>query len=157
MPSTWIDDRFRALVNEKIMKNPLKHYLLNPMQRMFYYWINNDGSQFYTVPYGLRRPVSTVVAGLITLSRLVMITLFLVGVSGSLLKLKRAKWNFQPENWLALFSIISCLYVVLRTLELGILSSFMIAGLMELRFISIAMPFWVVGAMLGARTLNKRF
>ena len=157
MPSTRIDDRFRALVNEKIMKNPLKHYLLNPMQRMFYYWINNDGSQFYTVPYGLRRPVSTVVAGLITLSRLVMITLFLVGISGSLLKLKRAKWRFQPENWLALFSAISCLYVVLRTLELGILSSFMIAGLMELRFISIAMPFWMVGALLGARTLNKRF
>jgi hypothetical protein len=31
----------------------------------------------------------------------------------------------------------------------------MIAGLMELRFVSIAMPFLVVGALLGTRMLTK--
>jgi hypothetical protein len=36
------------------------------------------------------------------------------------------------------------------------LSAYMIAGLMELRFISIAMPFFVVGALLGARMLIKK-
>jgi hypothetical protein len=155
-PSATIDDRFRALANQKIMSNPIRHYLLNPLQRIFYFWINNDGSQFYTVPYGLQRPVSTFVVGLITLSRFLIITLFLVGVSGLLLKFKRNQWTYQPESWLSLFCVISCLYVILRTLELGFLSSFMIAGLMELRFVSIAMPFLVVGALLGTRMLTKR-
>ena len=155
-PSATIDDRFRALANQKIMNNPTRHYLLNPLQRIYYFWINNDGSQFYTVPYGLQRPVSTFVVGLITLSRFLIITLFLVGVSGLLLKFKRNQWKYQPESWLSLFAVISCLYVILRTLELGFLSSFMIAGLMELRFISIAMPFLVVGALLGTRMLTKR-
>lgn len=155
-PSATIDDRFRALANQKIMKNPIRHYMLNPLRRIYYFWINNDGSQFYTVPFGLQRPLSTAVVGLITLSRFLVITLFLVGVSGLLLKFKRNQWTYQPESWLCLFSAISCLYVILRTLELGFLSSFMIAGLMELRFISIAMPFWVVGALLGTRMLAKR-
>jgi hypothetical protein len=79
-----------------------------------------------------------------------------MGVSGMLLKVKRNQWTYQPESWFSLFSAISCLYVILRTLELGFLSSFMIAGLMELRFVSIAMPFLVVGALLGARKLTKR-
>jgi hypothetical protein len=157
MPSTTIDDRFRALANEKITKNPIKHYLLNPIQRIYYFWFSSDGSQFYTVPYGLRRPMSTAVVGLIALSRFVMITLFVVGVSCSLLKLKRDQWSYQPATWLSFFSAVSFLYVLLRTLELGILSSFMIAGLMELRFISIAMPFFVVGVLMGARSLSKSF
>jgi len=155
-PSATIDDRFRALANQKIMNNPIRHYLLNPLQRIYYFWINNDGSQFYTVPYGLQRPLSTFVVGLITLSRFLIITLFLVGASGLLLKIKRNQWTYQPESWFSLFSAISCLYVILRTLELGFLSSFMIAGLMELRFVSIAMPFLVVGALLGTRMLAKR-
>jgi hypothetical protein len=155
-PSATIDDRFRVLANQKIMNNPIRHYLLNPLQRIFYFWINNDGSQFYTVPYGLQRPVSTLLVGLITLSRFLIIILFLVGVSSLLLKFMRNQWSYQPESWLYLFSAISCLYVILRTLELGLLSSFMIAGLMELRFVSIAMPFLVVGALLGTRMLTKR-
>jgi hypothetical protein len=73
MPSTTVDDRFRALA-KKINKNLLRYYLLNLFQRIFYFWFNNDGSQFYTVPYGLRRPVSTAVVGLITLARFGMIT-----------------------------------------------------------------------------------
>jgi hypothetical protein len=85
-----------------------------------------------------------------------MITLFLGAVSGSLLKLKRDGWIYQPDDWLSFFSVVSCLYVLLRTFELGMLSAYMIAGLMELRFISIAMPFFVVGALLGARMLIKK-
>ena len=100
--------------------------------------------------------MSTVLVGLIALVRFGTITLFMVGVSGSLLKLKRHGWSYQPENWLSFFSVTSCLYVLLRTLELGMLSTFMIAGLMEMRFISIAMPFFVVGALLGARMLVKK-
>jgi hypothetical protein len=108
-PSATIDDRFRALANQKIMNNPIRHFLLNPLQRTFYFWINNDGSQFYTVPYGLQRPVSTLVVGLITLSRFLIIILFLVGVSSLLLKFKRNQWSYQTESWLYLFSAISCL------------------------------------------------
>ena len=155
-PSAMIDDRFRALAYQKIMNNPIRHYLLNPLQRIYYFWINIDGSQFYTIPYELQRPVSTFVVGLVTLSRFLIISLFLVGVSGLLLKFKRNQWTYQPESWFSLFSVISCLYVILRTLELGLLSSFMIAGLMELRFVSIAMPFLVVGALLGMQMLTKR-
>jgi hypothetical protein len=92
--SPAIDDRFNALAKEKIKINPLRHYLLNPIQRIFYYWFNNDGSQFYSVPYGLRRPMSTAVVGLITLARFGMITLFLGAVSGLLLKLKRDGWTY---------------------------------------------------------------
>ena len=88
--------------------------------------------------------MSTVVVGLIALARFGTITLFLVGVSGSLLKLKSHGWTYQTEDWLSFFLVTSCLYVLLRTLELGMLSNFMIAGLMELRFVSIAMPFFVV-------------
>jgi hypothetical protein len=155
-PSATIDDRFRALANQKIMKHPIRYYVINPLQRIYYFWINNDGSQFYTIPYRLQRPLSTFVVGLVTLSRFLIITLFLMGVSGLLLKVKRNQWTYQPESWFSLFSAISCLYVILRTLELGFLSSFMIAGLMELRFVSIAMPFLVVVALLGARKLTKR-
>ena len=156
VPSTTIDDRFKALAKEKSKKNPLRHYWLNPFQRMFYFWVNNDGSQFYIIPYGLRRPVSTAVVGLITFVRFGMISLFLVYVSGSLLKLKRNSFKYYPKDWLSFFSVLSCLYVFLRTLELGILSPFMIAGLMELRFIYIAIPFFLVGCLLGARMLVSK-
>jgi len=154
--SATIDAQFNALTREKISKNPIRHYILNPIQRMYYFWVSKDGSQFYTIPYGLKRPISTAVAGLIFLARLLMIALFMAGFAGLILKLKKDRWSFAAENWLFFFCWLSCVYVLLRTFELGLLSSFMIAGLMELRFISIAMPFFLLGALLGAHQLTGR-
>lgn len=155
-PSPTIDARFRALTQAKIRQHPLRHYLFNPLRRMFFFWVNKDGSQFYTVPYSLQRPISTAAAGLILLIRLLLIGLFLAGIWGLMARVKRNQWSVQPDNWLSLFCVLACAYALLRTLELGVLSSFMIAGLMELRFISIAMPFFLVGALFGAQTLTER-
>jgi hypothetical protein len=156
VPSPAIDAKFRAMAEAKIRQNPIKYYVFNPLQRIYFFWVNNDGSQFYTLPFKLQRPVSTIVVVLIGLSRLMLIALFLAAVLGFWLKLKQNNWSFQPQNWLYFFSVIACLYVILRTLELGVLSAFMIAGLMEIRFISIVMPFFLVGSLSGVRILANK-
>ena len=37
-PSAAIDAQFQALTREKISKNPIRYYILNPIQRMYYFW-----------------------------------------------------------------------------------------------------------------------
>lgn len=147
--SPAMDAQFKQLAQEKIRRNPIRHFIVNPAIRIFQYWFNTDGSQFYTIPFLLQRPISSLVAGLILAARLLLIALFLAGLVISLKRL-------QHESWVFFFGLVSYAYVILRTLELGILSPFMIAGLMELRFISITMPFFLMGALLGAHSLIEK-
>lgn len=87
-PSTNAD--FQQLAQEKIKRHPIRHFIINPLIRIFYYWMNKDGSQFYTIPYGLQRPLSTVVAGIIFVARLILIALFMVGLAASMHRLKKS-------------------------------------------------------------------
>jgi hypothetical protein len=155
-PSAETNAEFLRLTQEKIKRNPFRHYLLNPIIRVSYYWWNTDGSQFYTVPYALQRPTSTVVAGLILVARLLLLMLFLAGLILAACRPLFLQTTLQGNDWISFFCVLSCAYVLVRTLELASLSSFMIAGLMELRFISIAMPFFLVGALLGTRLLTEK-
>lgn len=155
-PTAETNSEFLQLTQEKIRRHPIRHYLINPIIRVSYYWWNTDGSQFYTVPYALQRPTSTVVAGLIFAARLLLLMLFLAGFILGACRPLFLQSTLQGNDWISFFCFISCAYVLVRTFELASLSSFMIAGLMELRFISIAMPFFLVGALLGTRLLTEK-
>lgn len=155
-PDEAIDKKFMALANNKTIRHPVKHYMLNPIQRIYYFWINNDGAQFYAVPFNMKRPVSTLIVAAVSLSKLLLVALFLTGCTSLCITIAPKNGPSPLKNWSYFFSSIACFYVILRTLELGILSAWMIAGLMELRFISIAMPFMLVGALLGTRWIASR-
>jgi hypothetical protein len=155
-PSAETNSEFLQLTQEKIRRHPIRHYFINPIIRISYYWWNTDGSQFYTVPYTLQRPISTVVAGLILAARLLLLMLFMAGLILGACRPLFLQSTLQANDWMSFFCVISCVYVLVRTFELASLSSFMIAGLMELRFISIAMPFFLVGALLGTRLLTEK-
>jgi hypothetical protein len=151
-----VDLAFARLAQERIASDPLSFYVINPIYRMQHFWLNRDGGQFYIVPLGLNPPLSTLVAAATFSGRLVLACFFLVGAISTIrsarIQYRRSTALSCFENDFALFSVG---YVLLRTLELGLLGVFKYAALMEIRYISVAVPFALVVAIRGVEALSR--
>jgi hypothetical protein len=144
-----IDRGFRRLGIEKFQDHPVRSLVLIPFLRMLHYWINIDGAQTYLRVVPLRRPFSTFVVGLVILLRLVLICLAIVGTY--------YVWLGIPATVTkqVLFARFASLLVLFRTLEFGILGIVAMAGLMEVRFILVAVPFALILSAWGIRFLAR--
>lgn len=150
-----IDLGFYTLYLEKRNKNPIKYFILNPIYRMYHFWVNLEGGTFYIVPFQVTLPFSTMIVACVFLCRIIFIFLFLIG-SLSVLS-KEVKQQKAYHGWLRDFTLVSLVYVIMRTAELGLLSTLVGAGLMEIRFVLSATPFALVIVLEGAYALNQVF
>jgi hypothetical protein len=142
-----VDQGFQQLAEEKQKQHPFHYFLLNPIYRMSHFWVNIDGAQFYLMSHPLKKPWSLMIVGATTLMRAVLIGLFLYGLSlcpGLLMSLKPPTNPFSQSLFIGILHCLSAAYVVLRTLELGLLGLISWGGLMEVRYVMVAIPFALV-------------
>jgi hypothetical protein len=142
-----VDRELHQLATEKSRQNLLRHHILIPSARMIHYWINIDGAQTVLRVIPIGRPFSTVVVGFFLLMKLIFVAFALVGFF--------AIW-FRPtrlgaDESLLFFARLAGSAVVLRTLELGVLSAVVWAGLMEVRYVAIVYPFLLILFLFGLR------
>jgi len=153
-----VDTGFAQLAKMRIASDPIGFYIVNPLYRMQHFWLNRDGGQFYIVPLALRPPLSTFVALATLLGRLSIFILFLLGAIATI---RSARFRRNKSPMLTTFdddfALFSTAYVLLRTLELGVLGVFKYAALMEIRYISVAVPFALVLSLKGVAVLTRRW
>ncbi|MFN9934299.1 MAG: hypothetical protein ACK55R_15245 [Cyanobacteriota bacterium] len=151
-----VDAGFAQLAKDRISADPFSFYVVNPLYRMQHFWLNRDGGQFYSAPLHLRPPLSTAVAATILAGRLAVIFLFFVGAISTI---RSARRRYRYLSGLSCFAddfaLFSIGYVLLRTLELGMVGIFKYAALMEIRYISVAVPFALVVAISGVEVLSR--
>jgi hypothetical protein len=145
-----INLRFEALAAEKREKESLQYFIFNPLYRMAHFWINVDGGQFYLGTLDIKRPLSTVLVGIVLVTRILLIMLFVLGVISVAKHLIRSK-SFFEGGWIMNLTMVSSLYVLGRTAELGLLGLFSWGGLMEVRFMIVAFPFFLVVCVTSVR------
>lgn len=154
---TQVDYGFESLAKERMASDPIGIFIVNPLYRMQHFWLNRDGSQFYIVPFSLRPPLSTVAAVITLAGRFAIVVLFIIGTSAMIgpasRLLRRSKALPRFEDEFALFSVV---YVISRTLELGIVGVLKYGALMEIRYISVAVPFALVVCIRGVEALTAR-
>ena len=142
--SNSLDQSFIHLASEKSRRHPIRHYVLLPSLRMIHFWVNKDGAQTYLRVIPLQRPFSTMFVGLVLLLKLALLVTGLIGLYVICLKSKYQKTG----DWVYL-ARLSGANVILRTLELGILGIFVYAGLMEVRYVVIVYPFFLLLSLIG--------
>lgn len=153
-----VDAGFARLAKNRIKANPFGFYIVNPLYRMQHFWLNRDGGQFYIVPLALRPPLSTFVALATLLGRLSIFILFLLGAMATIGSARsRHSKAPMPTTFDDVFALFSIAYVLLRTLELGVVGVFKYAALMEIRYISVAVPFALVLSVRGVEALTRRW
>jgi hypothetical protein len=152
-----IDSEFERLAVKRTAADPFGIYIANPLYRMQHFWLNRDGGQFYIVPLSLKPPLSSVVAMFTLVGRFLIFLFFIIGtfaMIGTARRLFRRLPDlpgFQDE-----FALFSVAYAILRTLELGIVGIFKYAAVMEIRYISVAVPFALVVCIRGVEALTAR-
>lgn len=151
-----IDMGFYKIFYEKRRGNLFRYYILIPIYRMYHFWINLDGGQFYIVPFMITSPLSKFVVLSVIMLRITFIFLFILGFFSSFNDILK-KVSTPSFEWLKLFTIISMIYFLLRTFELGALSTLVGAGLMELRFVLSATPFALVVVISGCHSLLSMY
>lgn len=153
-----VDAGFAQLAKERISSDPFGFYFVNPLYRMQHFWLNRDGGQFYIVPLDLKPPLSTAVAAATLAGRLALVSLFMVGAISTIKSARifyrhsAARSSFADD-----FAVFSFGYVLLRTLELGVLGVFKYAALMEIRYISVAVPFALIVAIKGVEFVSRHW
>jgi hypothetical protein len=78
-------------------------------------------------------------------------TFAMIGIARRLFRRLPDLPGFQDE-----FALFSVAYAILRTLELGIVGIFKYAALMEIRYISVAVPFALVVCIRGVEAIIAR-
>lgn len=145
--SAEIDAKFKKLAFERVTRNPIRHYVLNPVLRILHYWINIDGSQTYLKTYVFPKYIRWPFIGLVLLGKGVILFFALFGSYCLWIKPDRlADWEYIVQ-----LGRLSFLAVVLRTIMLGMLGTFVWAGLMETRYILVVYPSMIVLCLVGIR------
>lgn len=153
-----VDASFAQLAKERIASDPFGFYIVNPLYRMQHFWLNRDGGQFYIVPLDPKPPLSTAVAAATLAGRLALVSLFMVGAT-STIKSTRILYRHSaaPSCFADDCALFSIGYVLLRTLELGVLGMLKYAALMEIRYISVAVPFALIVAIKGVGFVSRHW
>lgn len=144
-----VDQQWGQLASENIQASTLQYYVLNPLYRMTHFWVNTDGAQFYLSTIDIKPPTSSAIVGLTLAMRLLLLILFAMGV-------RRLFVESCKTSPLRIFMVISSVYVISRTVELGVLGLIAWGGLMEVRYVIVAFPFLIVVSLNGALYLQNK-
>jgi len=147
-----IDQAFAAVAKAKRAHQPVNYFLMIPLLRMAHFWINLDGAQTFLRVIPIKRPYSLGIVGITIALRAFFILFAAVGAA--------AVWKARSKSHLSLFlralGQASSIFITLRTVELGILGTFVWGGLMEIRFANIMFPAVILLAIVGVLTFTVR-
>jgi hypothetical protein len=143
--SNAIDAEFKKLAEERVRNNPIRHFVLIPLARILHYWINMDGSQTYLKSIVLPKYIRWPFMGMIMLIKAVILVFAGIGSYG----IWRKPDIFPVDTAVVSFGRLAFLAVSIRTIMLGILGTFIWAGLMETRYILVAYPLMIFLCLLG--------
>lgn len=148
-----IDGAFErhAAMNER--DRPVTTFGLVPAGRMMHYWINLEGARAIHVTLGLEPPWSRVATALVFPFRLMFVILGAIGLF--VVWIERRARLFRWGDELDLARMCS-LMVIFRTGELVVLGLFVGAGLMETRYVIVALPAMLLLAVVGFRRIVEK-
>ena len=157
---------FKDIVRIKRLANPIKYYFLNPCYRMYHHWVNLEGADFFlsslSVPAG---PVSRFLVGIVFFLRVVFIGLFFYGSVLYIFTIRSVLRNIHsrqqqlpaPSSSATSMVGLSIIFTIMRTFEMGILSTLNAGGLMEPRYMTVAVPFALLVCIYGGFRLACAF
>jgi hypothetical protein len=156
---------FQEVVKNKRASQPFDFYILNPLYRMYHHWINLEGAEFYfssfAIPSGI---ASRLLVIFVFALRVVLLSLFAYGFYIFTIKVVHPFQNsdqtpnltrFNSLNGCEYMVAFSILYVLMRTLEMGALSTMNAGGLMEPRYVIVAFPPLLLVSIYGACQLIR--
>ena len=147
-----VDRAFATIYETKLNSTPAKFFLIIPLMRMAHFWINVDGAQSFLRAVSIKRPYSLGIVGIAIALRAIFIVLAIIGAAT--VWIPRSARSLPP--FLRVLGQAASILVTLRTVELGALGTFVLAGLMEIRYANIVFPAVILLAVVGARTLTVR-
>lgn len=150
---------FKEVIKYKRQSRPFEYYIINPLYRMYHHWVNLEGADFFLVSF--RFPSGFASRLLVAFIFILRITILLLSAYGAIVFFQkvRHKWvdfgfRRDPSQWNAFRSPdwmigLSMLFVLVRTLEMGALSTLHAGGLMEPRYVSVAFPLLLIVSLYG--------
>ncbi len=148
--SEEVDAGFRKIAEANRREHPITSFALVPAGRMLHYWINLEGARAIQVTLGIEPPWSRVATALVFPFRLLFVSLAAVGFFVVWIERRSRilRWGDDLD-----FARVCSLMVILRTGELGVLGLFMVTGLMETRYVIVALPAMLLLAVVGLRRI----
>jgi len=145
-----IDTGFIQIAGANQREYPITSFVLVPIGRSLHYWINLEGARAIQVTLRIEPPWSRVATALVFPFRLLFVGLAAVGffVVGIERRSRLLRWGDELD-----LARICSLMVILRTGELAVLGLFMVTGLMETRYVIVALPAMLVLATVGLRRI----
>lgn len=143
-----VDKTFEEIAVSNRHKRAISTFLLVPAARMIHYWINLEGARAILVTLRLEPPWSRVATAAVFPFRILFVVLAAIGLYFACIR--RRAHLLDDGDGLG-FARICALMVILRTGELGILGVYLAAGLMETRYVIVALPAALLLAVLGWR------
>jgi hypothetical protein len=143
--SNSVDRGFSDIAHDRFSQHPVRSFLFVPFLRMAHFWINIEGAQSYLRVLLMQRPFSTIIVAFTLLQKLLLI---FVAVLGAYAIWFWPRIRTADQVPLARFASI---FVVLRTVELGVLGAFVLSGLMESRYVLVSFPFVILLSFWGLR------
>jgi hypothetical protein len=147
-----VDRAFGTIYETKLTSAPVRYFVTIPLMRMTHFWINLDGTQSFLRVVSIKRPYSLGIVGITIALRVIFILLAIIGAAT--VWIPRFARGLPP--FLRVLGQAASVLVALRTVELGALGTFVLAGLMEARYANIVFPAVILLAVVGARTLTVR-
>ena len=129
-----LDQEFQAVADQKAHSNILRTYVFLPLFRGFHYFINLEGTEFYFRVIELPRPVRLVLIASIMGVKAIILLLAAYGTWLTAFRFHKLKTYIQP------FAVFSVSIILTRWMLLVGMSPFMVAGLMEARYVYILWP-----------------
>ena len=160
----FVRSGFEKLTRNKRALHPVDHYIANPLYRMYHHWINLEGADFYLSSFKIQSGLASraLVAAIFAI-RVAIVMLFIYGSFAFAFKAQQTLLTFYGTKMSSTSSAIefsdylvgfSILFALLRTLEMGILSTMNAGGLMEPRYVIVAFPPVLIVSIYGAFRLT---
>jgi hypothetical protein len=144
--TTEIDDKFKQIATSTRRERPIRTFLLVPAARMMHYWINLEGARAIHVTLRIEPPWSRVATAAVFPFRVLFVFMAAVGVY--VVWVRQRAQILGDGDGLGIARFCS-LMILLRTGELGILGIFVAGGLMETRYVIVALPAMLLLAVVG--------
>lgn len=144
--TTEIDDKFKQVAASTRRERPIRTFLLVPAARMLHYWINLEGARAIHVSLRIEPPWSRVATAVVFPFRVLFVFMAAIGLYVAWARQRTHILGDGDGLGIARFC---SLMVVLRTGELGVLGIFVVGGLMETRYMLVALPAMLLLAVVG--------
>ncbi|SDR64038.1 hypothetical protein SAMN05519103_09325 [Rhizobiales bacterium GAS113] len=145
-----IDAGFMRNAEANRREHPVTTYGVVPVARMLHYWINLEGARAIFDTLGLEPPLSWIATASVFPFRVLFVVLGAIGLYVVWFRQRTRMFCWSDGLGLAR---VGSLMVIFRTGEFCVLGLFVGGGLMETRYIIVALPAMLLLAVVGLRRI----